>query len=97
MMAWIRRLAWLLVDVVSKLETHQKTGHESEPDNPSYPEPIQLKLAIHYLGVSTRHFRSGGIFLRLPVKHFASSTLNSSKHLIVRGWRLCGEHPQSKE
>ena len=96
MRVFLRRLAFLVVAIATKLEAHPKTGREPEHYNPSYPEPGQLKLAIHYLGESTRHFLSGGIFLRLAVKHCANSMLNSAKHLMLRGWRLCGVFRQSK-
>ena len=87
MWAKLRRL----VDILSTLAHPQKTGLEPECCNPSWPEPDQLKLAIHYLVVSARHFRSGGIFLRLSAKHFSNSIVNSAKHLTVLGWRrVCG-------
>lgn len=91
MRARLRRLAWRLVDILSSLEIPQKTGHESGCCNPSWPEPDQLKRAIHYLGVSTRHFRLGGIFLRHAAELFASSVLTVAKSLTLRGWHLlCG-------
>ena len=92
----LRNLCWRLVDILSSLERPQKTGRETEYCNPSWPEPDQLKLAIHYLAVSARHFRLGGVFLRLSVKHCANSVVNSSKTLMVRGWHLFCGFRQSK-
>lgn len=97
MRARLRRLAWRLVDILSSLEIPQKTGLESGCCNPSWPEPDQLKRAIHYLTVSARYFRLGGIFLRHAASLCASSMLTVAKSLTLRGWHLFYGFRQSEE
>src|ERR1035441_2153579 len=96
MMIWIRRQAGHLVDIVSKLELPPKRGREAERQTASWPEPDQLKRAIHRLGISARHFRLGGIFLRWGIRLAASSVLTSSKSLTLRAWHFFCESRQSK-
>lgn len=87
MKAWFRRL----VDILSSLERPQEKGDESESCNYVTCQSTLIRQAVHFLGVSAKHFQQCVQFFRLAVCFAANSLKNSSKNLIHKTiYLLCG-------
>lgn len=57
MTAWIRRLSWRLVDILSSLALHLKKGYAGVSHIVAPRPANQPEAASYYLGQSARHFR----------------------------------------